>query len=359
MNIRLLILIAVFLYLSTLSFSEISYISGCTVINSPGTYLLTSDINDNRYTEQINAIHVCILINSNDVFLDCQSHTIKGFSPSSSVKYAGISTRGRTNIVIANCKVEHYYYGFGIYDSTNFTVINNTAENNSYGFYIYHSTNFAVINNIANNNSYGFGICSSDKPSTNFTLINNTANNNNYGFDIYSSGYRGFYFPSANFALINNTANNNSYGFHIYYSVNVTLLDNTLCYNNRSDINLEMVSLQKRSNNMCDKIEDDQHVFQCIYKCSEQRKNQGELLAEEKQPEKVENSITAPNEYPSGSKCDSKSDGKCDPNCKTEDPDCNSPLNPKSNLCCPLPLIFAVLILLYLSITKQTSSYRS
>jgi len=336
MNIRFLILIAMFLYISTLSFSEISYISGCTVINSPGTYLLTSDINGDDYKEQIEATRACILINSNDVFLDCQGHTIKGLSPSSSVKYAGISTRGRTNIVIANCKIEHYYYGF----------------------YIYHSTNFAVINNIANNNSYGFGICSSDKPSTNFTLINNTANNNNYGFDIYSSGYRGFYFPSANFALINNTANNNNYGFHIYYSVNVTLLDNTLCYNNRSDINLEMVSLQKRSNNMCDKVEDDQHVFQCTYKCSEQRKNQGELPAEEKQPEKVENSVAPPNEYPSGSKCDSKSDGKCDPNCKTEDPDCNSPSSPKNNYC-PLPLIFAVLLLLYLSITKQTSSYRS
>ena len=382
MNVRLLILIAVFLYLSTLSFSEISYISGCTVINSPGTYLLTSDINGDDYKEQIEATYACILINSSDVFLDCQGHTIK--RSSSYIRGIGIFTKYTTNVVIANCKVEHYdNCGFDIYSSTNSTLINNIAHNNIFGFCIRSSTNSILINNIADNNgdgvyngegfdisfstnstlinntainnsiggfsisfstnstlinntainnsrggfyiSYsttnsvlinntainsgcGFYIPSLDDfgfpipPSTNFTIINNTAINNRHGFCISSfnftlinntainNSWDGFYIDySVNFTLINNTANSNSRnGFSILFSTDFTLLDNAMCYNNRSDINLTNASLQRESNNMCDKVEDDQHIFQCTYKCPEQKKNQGELPAGEKQPEKPE-----------------------------------------------------------------------
>ncbi|KCZ73370.1 parallel beta-helix repeat (two copies) [Candidatus Methanoperedens nitroreducens] len=201
-----------------------------------------------------------IQIDSNDITLDGNGHTLTGSNTGS-----GVYLYRRTGITIRNLNVKGFSHGIYLYSSSNNTLSGNSASNNNRGISLYSSSNNTLSGNNASNknNDYnrywfdGYGIYL-DYSSSNM-LSGNSASNNNYGISLGSSsnntlsgnnansnnndgitlGY------SSNNTLSGNNANsNNNYGTYLVYSNNNTLSGNSASNNNRG------ISLYSSSNNM-------------------------------------------------------------------------------------------------------------
>ena len=92
-----------------------------------------------------------IVIDSDNIILDGNSHTITG----SSSEY-GIYLSGRSGVTIKNTNVRYFYDGIYLHDSNNNTLKSNNALNNTYGIYLYYSSNNNLFNNTMKENSYNF-----------------------------------------------------------------------------------------------------------------------------------------------------------------------------------------------------------
>ncbi|MDD5340161.1 MAG: right-handed parallel beta-helix repeat-containing protein [Candidatus ainarchaeum sp.] len=259
-------------------------VSNCSVLSSPGTYSLTTDLTGAPFI--VPAIpawndHVtCIDINVSDVILDCGGHNITSNLPFGSTDLSFNTTSGIVlngvlgsvqNVTVRNCRLSGYdravylresnysdLYNNSVTNSSvsaffldyshNNTLYNNTASASNYsGFQLSISVNNLFSNNIAYNNSHdGFYLYSSAYN----TLFNNTAYNNSYyGFNFlledepgpvnvsnniaYGNFIHGFYFYYPRDSVIaNNVAYNNSdSGFYLHYTVNNSLTGNS-GYNN-------------------------------------------------------------------------------------------------------------------------------
>ena len=170
-------------------------ITGRTIIDQSGTYILTNDIS---CTELVGE-DTCINIFGSNIVLDCQNHVVLGPGERSMTIGIGISPRDEY-VTIKNCNVQKFYIGI------------RTAHNGLN----------SIINNIVSNNT-DIGIYLDN--ARDHTLINNTANYNSKGIYLFlESNYN---------ILINNTANNNDFfGFYLIQSShNNTLIDNQACGN--------------------------------------------------------------------------------------------------------------------------------
>ena len=241
-------------------------VSECTILDSPGNYVMNQSITNNSLTGP------CINITAQNITLDCAGFYIKSDDAKAGVYSNQINTTikncnvtmksgssGGYGIYLVEANYSYIYnstlngqkYGFyllntsntrienitansngqyGIYlsYSSNNILTDNTANSNSnYGIYLSYSSNNILTDNIANSNSrYGIYLSSS---SNNNQLTNNTANSNqgiSVGYGIYLSS------SSNNNQLTNNTANSNSkYGIYLSSSSNNILINNNMSGN--------------------------------------------------------------------------------------------------------------------------------
>jgi len=247
-------------------------ITGCTQITSPGEYRLTQDISFSTSSP-------CILIQADDVVLDCQWHTIKAILPPG-VYADGIYVEGRNNVKIMNCVLNGsfmdtvYLYsstgcilenivstggdilldsstqnilinisatgfsdGLVLADSNNNTVMNSQFYSNSYAGIIFDgSNNNSVLNSrIYNNEHYGAKIVGS-----NYNVFNNSVFYNDF-YTIYTdsdgnvfsnltieNGYEGVDIEGYGNVLKDSIIRNNSCGLYLY----LDYAGNNLIYNN-------------------------------------------------------------------------------------------------------------------------------
>lgn len=90
-------------------------------ISAPGKYCLAGDVTVNS-----NSIKA-ITVNSNDVTVDCQGHTLKNLAASDNGISVGVYLSGRNNVVIRNCRIVGGFTN-GIHASQD----NNVANKNYY-----------------------------------------------------------------------------------------------------------------------------------------------------------------------------------------------------------------------------------
>jgi hypothetical protein len=175
----------------------------CFDINTSGTYTLTDDIYATK--------DPCIVINSSDVVLDLNGHTIQGRSGMT----WGIASQPSvpipfTNITIKNGKIDSFSeYGI-IFSYVNDSVLDNLEITRSrYGIRLFQGNGINITNSAIWNNQYGVRI---DGVSKNFYVGNNWFYNAITDFDV-SAG-----------ALWNSWIIKNQFG---NVSVNLTCCTNT------------------------------------------------------------------------------------------------------------------------------------
>lgn len=107
---------------------EIEYnLTGCVQINDTGEYQLMNDIINSSESQ-------CIVINTNDILIDCNDYIIDGISGSAT---DGINAEGFNNITIQNCIIKNW--GYAIYlDNINGIIINDSElyDNTRNGIYM-------------------------------------------------------------------------------------------------------------------------------------------------------------------------------------------------------------------------------
>jgi|GEM_PF-1184378 len=208
--------VTIIIYVTILAFifaeiagSEATLIVSCTLISSPGYYILNQDILNSEES-------ICINISSSDVVFDGAGYNITG------------KNNGGT---------------FGVYvHNPDFSINNVTVKNLivtdwERGIFFDYAQNGSIINNTVNSNSYGIKIISG---SNNF-LLNNSVNYNWDGIHLeYTSGNN----------LTNNTAGTNSgYGIHLINSIGSTLKNNTML-NNQHNFDLDGYEDQHYNNSI-------------------------------------------------------------------------------------------------------------
>ncbi len=200
-----------------------SPVTSCGVISTNGTYVLSNDLTGASVTSVPVFTATCIWIDSSDVVLDCNGHSVTN-DGTTGLTVGIIAMGDHQNVTIENCpSVSGYQYGVGLDYADYSTIKNVTAHNNrdagiyiarsgnhntvvdctSYahtdtspgghaaaGFYMYSGTNNTFIDNVAYENLDGFDIRSG---ATSTNLINNT---------VYENTGVGTYVKSSNNVLI-------------------------------------------------------------------------------------------------------------------------------------------------------------
>jgi len=264
---KTLISLAFFLFLFSLisNVYAATPISGCTVINSPGEYYLTQDIIDTD-------VSTCIVINSDNVQLDCRGYSIIAYNPSNLNFYydTAISVNGNY-VSILNCNIGAYApfmwingidLGGGFSDinvsyiyvnSTNSPVYTNYNNNvritngyivggysglalGSYNFYVYNLTlkglgglygvklvslsNSIISNLVISGYYYAFNLWYG---TFDCQIVNNVIYNVNTAFSDWTYGY------GANFIYNNiiNVTNRYFYSSNFMHYWNTTLTEGT------------------------------------------------------------------------------------------------------------------------------------
>jgi len=207
-------------------------INSCTEINSPGTYILNSNIINNSLSES------CIKISSPNIILDCNNNIIQ-----SSNSVSGIFSN-QANTTIRNCNISMglNFGGFGIeiINSSNNLIENNTLTEQYSGIYFHSNVSNSIIknNNISRNDNRGIHL----SLTTNISIENNI---------IDSNLFYGLILTKASKSLIKNNVfkDNWAYGILIEYSSdNISNGHNKILNNNisLSDTNIYI----KTSNNI-------------------------------------------------------------------------------------------------------------
>jgi len=114
-----------------------------------------------------------ITINTSNIVLNCNGHTIEGTGVGDGI----IINSG--SIVVENCKVSGFKYGFFLHDVTFVNMTGNSASNSKYGFYLKTSNSNLLVKNTAEDNS-GAGFYMFRAHYNNLT--DNVALNNAIGF---------------------------------------------------------------------------------------------------------------------------------------------------------------------------------
>ncbi|WP_458204709.1 right-handed parallel beta-helix repeat-containing protein [Haladaptatus sp. NG-SE-30] len=171
----------------------VTEIDSCTDIESPGTYVLTEDIENS-------STNACIDIRSSDVVLDGQGHTVDGEFD----LIDGIVTRdsARTNVTVENVVVTDWQNGITL-TSDESRLENVTVTNNAVGV-VFRGTDDAVLadSTVSNNRRYsadgsGFGIrivgdysfTKGDDHSSNVTITGTVVSENYVGITASGSSH--------------------------------------------------------------------------------------------------------------------------------------------------------------------------
>ena len=232
-------------------------------------------------TKNYTSSSACILIETDDVVLDCASYFLVGTLVDWDY---GIYINETSGVTVKNCVVEEYYFGIYVYNSSNTTIRNNTAHDNYYaGIYLFNATYNNITNNTANKStdngitvdySYNNNISGNTasyswdygiylyRSSDNTISENYITENIDYGIYVSTDSDRnnvsentieynsdhGIYVRSAkNNTVTSNTVDNNSgYGLYMYLADANTLANNTV----RNNTGLG-IYLRSSENNNC------------------------------------------------------------------------------------------------------------
>lgn len=154
-----------------------------TVILECGDVITENTILGNNL---INCPQHGLIINADNVTLDCNEHMIDG---DSNTDTWGIVLSGVNDVTIKNCNAQEFRAGVYLISSYNNTITKNTLNNNDhYGVFIDNSHHNEISDNIANHNGrYGIFPYSD---STYNDIINNVVKNNQYGIYVaYRTAY--------------------------------------------------------------------------------------------------------------------------------------------------------------------------
>jgi len=114
--------------------------------------------------------HGQIIINADNVTLDCGDHEIigAGFNLATNTgDFAGVSFRSHTGITVKNCHASNFKVGFIIWQSSGNTLTNNTSSGNaSEGFVLADSSNNNTLSGNTASGNDGEGSHSTEEPRT-------------------------------------------------------------------------------------------------------------------------------------------------------------------------------------------------
>ncbi len=205
-------------------------LSVCDALDVPTEYHLTADIIDS-------SISNCIDIQSNNVILDCQGHTIDGDDAATNGINLYRSSIEDTNVTIKNCVVLDWANANMYVENANENMIDNVTVISSpnVGIYIYSSSNNNLSNIIATANSvYGISLYSSSYNSVSDIIVSQSSfgiyfmglTNSEFS-DVNASGNaHGLYGSGSNHSFSRIIINENSqYGLFMSSISNSSLLD--------------------------------------------------------------------------------------------------------------------------------------
>lgn len=144
-------------------------ITGCTVIDEPGRYVLTADVEnggDTRISE------TCIEITADDVTLDGDGYTLDGRGVSHTT---GVGVAGADNATVRNLAVNDWHAGVEVTNGSA-TVQDVRTFSNAYGVRLENGSGSTVENNTVEDNLVGVY---ADAP--NVTLADNRLSGNEIG----------------------------------------------------------------------------------------------------------------------------------------------------------------------------------
>ncbi|MBA2846290.1 parallel beta-helix repeat protein [Methanococcus maripaludis] len=199
----------------------------------------TADLNDKYGIYLYSSLNNTITGNTADsnnltgIYLQSSSNynTITGNTADSN-NDSGISLQSSLNNTITSNAVNlNNNSGIFLTSSLNNLITNNTADsNNNSGIYLQSSSNYNTITNNTANSNANFGIFLTS--SSNNTITNNGLNSNAGGSGIYlgsSSNYN---------TITGNNATSNVNGISLKFSLNNTIIGNTIDLNSNSGISL-------------------------------------------------------------------------------------------------------------------------
>ncbi|MFH1685251.1 MAG: right-handed parallel beta-helix repeat-containing protein, partial [Candidatus Micrarchaeota archaeon] len=228
----LLILLSGFSFAAPVPPGDISF---CLQIVNPGTYTLTTDLVDGLIALD-SGENGCYWINTSNVVLDCQGHSITSTNGTPVGVYI---FQALDNVTVKNCEINGFAYAISIQGTqsgnlTGLNILNNTLNSTDVDMAVYRVDGAIVDGNTAD-------------PTLDFLLVSNSLISNNFVSGTGSSGInlRG---ESASLTSSNNTLLNNTvlgvgkHGFHIDYAVDNTFLNNTAAENGRSGFFVDSTS---------------------------------------------------------------------------------------------------------------------
>ncbi|NHN47887.1 PKD domain-containing protein [Halostella sp. JP-L12] len=179
-------------------------IEGCTVIDEPGSYEFTGDVETNESGP-------CIEIRTSDVSIDGNGYFLSqtGPYPENSTTdgvYVNGTDRSLTNVTVENMTVENWRLGVYYERTSGGTVSDVRSLGNLYGVRTLYAEGLTVADSEARYNSLGF----TDRRSENLTFRNNSAVENKWGYHFEGN--------STGHALTDNyAAGNSKYSFYTNY----------------------------------------------------------------------------------------------------------------------------------------------
>ncbi|MGB4234549.1 MAG: PKD domain-containing protein [Methanoregulaceae archaeon] len=189
-----------------------TYIYGPTVIDSPGTYVLMSDVLNYNGTVYYNGTEYwepCFKILASDVVLDGNGHTITGVVNSSRTDYyLSLGYVPDQNCIMVNPGLERVHVknfrilgefdvGIDYYPVVDGLIENNELSDNAYGIFTWNTNNVDIIGNTATGNRFEGIFCQGYFDGK---IQGNTANNNDIGIYLLLCNQN---------TIDNNTANSN------------------------------------------------------------------------------------------------------------------------------------------------------
>lgn len=151
---------------STVAAQDATRIDGCTTIDDPGTYVLTSDVENGGQTPISEA---CIEITADGVTFDGGGHTVDGRGESHT---KGVAVLGARDVEIRNVAVDEWHEGILVEDGSA-TVREVNASENAYGVRLLNASGTTVENNAVADNLVGISV-----ESANVTLADNDFSEN-------------------------------------------------------------------------------------------------------------------------------------------------------------------------------------
>jgi PGF-CTERM protein len=165
-------------------------IDSCTTIDTPGAYVLTSNITNT-------SADPCISITANDTELDGGGHTLAGNRSNYGIRIDN-GEASQSNVTIRNLATDRWVRAIAFMNTTGGLVENTTSTGSIEGYLIQESTNVTIRNNYAHGNSLGIHVRNAEGNQ----VERNVANDNKWGIHLeYRARYN---------EIVDNVARNNS-----------------------------------------------------------------------------------------------------------------------------------------------------